>query len=88
MDGNSVNKKMIKTSIAFAVFYSLVWLGSGLIIYLFDHIHGLITGAQIVNSWSLGMMFWFCLTFTIPAIYLLIMSYFLLKKFRQSKGLH
>ncbi len=81
MDSTSINNQMKKSSIFFVAIYLVVWLTSSLIIYAFDYVHGLIIGAKIVDSWSMGMMFWFGLVFIIPAVYLLIMVYLLFKKY-------
>jgi hypothetical protein len=78
---------MKKTTIGFAVLYSVVWLASGLIIYSFDYIHGLVTGRQFVDSWSIGMMFWFYLVFIIPGIYILVMAYLIVKKYLTNRNL-
>jgi hypothetical protein len=75
-----VNNKMKKCTFIFSSIYLIIWLTSSLIINSFDYVHGLIIGAEIVDSWSLGIMFWFCLVLIVPAIYVLIMIYLVINK--------
>ena len=71
MDGAKTKTSIIRYTVIFGVVYALMWVASGVFVYLVDYFYEHFTGIKLVNGWTPGIMVWSLSLYVIPILFLL-----------------
>ena len=73
MDGANTKTSIIRYTVIFGVVYALMWVASGIVVYLVDYFYELFTGIKLVDGWTPGIMVWSMSLYVMPFLFLLVL---------------